>query len=117
MTAAWTLDISLLAAGTPPGGSGSLFTGLLPIFLMLIVFYVLLILPAQRRQKKHQQMLGAIKTGDQVITQGGIYGTVVAIDESDNTIQLRIADQVKVKAARASVAALQPSEAPKEKEK
>lgn len=95
----------------------SLFSGLLPLLLILVVFYVLLILPAQRRQKKHQQMLGALKAGDQVVTQGGLYGTVVAIDEADNSLQLRIADQVRVKVARSAIAATLPPAGGGEKEK
>jgi len=80
--------------------------GLLPILLILVIFYFLLILPAQRRQKKTQQMLQALKTGDKIITSGGIYGTIVGID--GDTVQLRVAEQIKVKVARSAIAGLQP---------
>lgn len=98
-------EVTLLAA--QPGG-GSLLGALFPILLIMVIFYLLLILPAQRRQKKIGQMLAALKTGDRVITNGGIYGTIVGIDDSDQTIQLRIAEQVKIKLARSAVAGLQP---------
>ena len=61
----------------------------------MVIFYVLLILPAQRRQKKTQAMLNELKTGDKVVTNGGLYGTIVSVD--GDAVQLRIADQVKVK--------------------
>lgn len=76
----------------------------LPVILIGI-FYVLLIMPAQRRQKRTQSMLSALKTGDKVVTSGGLYGTIVALD--GDAVQLRIADQVKVKVARSAVSGLQ----------
>jgi preprotein translocase subunit YajC len=87
-------------------GPGDLLRGLgLPIAIM-VIFYVMLILPAQRRQKKTQVMLGALKTGDKVLTSGGIYGTIVGLEAE--AVQLRIADQVKVKVARSAITGIQP---------
>jgi preprotein translocase subunit YajC len=83
-----------------------------PLVVIMVIFYVLLILPAQRRQKKTQQMLNALKSGDKVMTNGGIYGTIVGID--NDAVQLRIADQVKIKVARSAIAGLQPEEGKKE---
>jgi len=81
----------------------------LPFIVMMgalfVLMYLLLILPAQRRQKKITQMLSALKNGDKVVTTGGIYGTIVGLE--DDAIQLRIADQVKIKVARNAVAGLQ----------
>jgi preprotein translocase subunit YajC len=87
------------------GGSGGLMA-FLPLIIIMGIFYVLLILPAQRRQKKTQEMINALKNGDKVITNGGILGTIVGIE--GDTIQLRIADQVKVKILRSAVTGLQP---------
>src|SRR5579862_6516420 len=78
----------------------------LPLIIIMGIFYVLLILPAQRRQKKTQEMINALKNGDKVITSGGLYGTIVGIE--GDAIQLRIADQVKVKILRSAVTGLQP---------
>lgn len=86
----------------PSGGGLALF---LPLILIMAIFYFLMIMPAQRRQKKLTQMLGALKNGDKVITTGGVYGTIVGLE--DNAVQLRIADQVKIKVARNAVAGLQ----------
>jgi preprotein translocase subunit YajC len=97
---------TILAQGQP-GGLGA-FAGLLPILLIMVIFYVLLIMPAQRRQKKTAAMLQALKNGDRVITTGGIYGIIVGLE--DDAVQLRIADQVKVKVLRTAVAGLQPED-------
>lgn len=80
----------------------------LPLIIIMVIFYVLLILPAQRRQKKTQAMLSALKTGDKVVTNGGLYGTIVGID--GEAVQMRIgvgSDGIKVKVARSAVAGLE----------
>ena len=87
------------------GGAGGLMA-FLPLIVIMGIFYVLLILPAQRRQKKTQEMINALKNGDKVITAGGIYGTIVGLE--GDSVQLRIADQVKVKVLRSAVSGLQP---------
>ena len=86
------------------GGTGGLMA-FLPLVIIMGIFYVLLILPAQRRQKKTQEMISALKNGDKVITSG-LYGTIVGIE--GDSVQLRIADQVKVKVLRSAVSGLQP---------
>jgi len=83
----------------------------LPLILIMVIFYFLMILPAQRRQKKVTEMLKSLKTGDKVITNGGIYGTIVGLE--DEAVQLRVAEQVKMKVARSAIAGLQ-AEPPKE---
>lgn len=91
-----------LLAQTAP----SAFGALLPLVLIMGIFYVLLILPAHRRQKKTLEMLKALKNGDKVITNGGIYGTIVGLDSE--SVQLRIAEQVKIRVSRSAIAGLQP---------
>jgi preprotein translocase subunit YajC len=79
-----------------------------PLFLMGImfaIFYFLLIAPMRKKQKKHAEMLSDLKNGDRVITNGGIHGTVVGVDEG--MIQLRIADQVKIDLSKSAIAAFQ----------
>ena len=98
-----SVAVSLLFVVQSPAGNGLI--AFLPLAIIMVIFYVLLILPAQRRQKKTQAMLTELKTGDKVVTSGGLYGTIVALD--GDSIQLRIADQVKVKVARSAVAGLQ----------
>ncbi len=97
-------NLNLVAADL--GQLASQMGGILPIILIMVIFYVLLILPAQKRQKKVTQMLSELKNGDKVITTGGVFGTIVGIE--DDAIQLRIADQVKIKVLRSAVGGLQP---------
>lgn len=96
------------------GGAGGGLIGLLPFILIFVIFYFLLIRPQQRKQKLAQQerdaMLNSLKSGDKVVTTGGIYGTIVAVRERDDTVQLRIAQSVSVEAERSAIARLQSAE-------
>jgi preprotein translocase subunit YajC len=75
----------------------------LPFILIFVIFYFVLFMPMQRRQKKQKQMLESLKNGDQVVTNGGIVGTVVGLND-DNTVVLRIKpDNVKLVFARSAV--------------
>jgi len=91
------------AGGTGIGGSF-----LIPLVLMFGIMYLLVILPQQRQRKKTQQMLSELKNGDKVVTNGGIYGVINGID--GDTIILKIADQVKIRIARAAIAQVEASE-------
>ena len=86
------------------GQSQSAWTGLVPLVMMLGIFYVLLIAPMRRRQKQQEEVIAALKPGDHVVTSGGIYGTIVGI--KDDRLTLRIADQVKIEITKSSVAGL-----------
>ncbi len=92
------------AMGEAPGGGGGAggFSALIPLVLMFAIFYFILIRPQQRKTREHREMLKALKTGDQVVTAGGIYGTIIAIDE--NKVKLKIAENVKIDVTRGSIA-------------
>jgi preprotein translocase subunit YajC len=94
----------VLQTSAAPGG----ITLFLPLILIMVVFYFLMIMPAQRRQKKITAMLSNLKNGDKVITNGGIYGTIAGLE--DDAVQLRIAEQLKIKIARNAIAGLQAEE-------
>ncbi len=89
------------------GGEASFLTTLLPMILVFAVFYLLLIRPQQKKAKEHQVMLRNLKKGDSVMTQGGLFGTVVAL--SDRVVTLEIAEKVRVRVSRAHVAGITPS--------
>lgn len=92
------------AAGQGTGG----FSAFVPLILMFAIFYFLLIRPQQKKQKQHREMIANLKKGDRIITSGGIYGRITALN--DNTLTVEIADKVRVKLVRGNVAALsQPS--------
>jgi len=76
-----------------------------PYILIGLVFYFLLFMPMQRQKKKQQQMLNELKSGDNVVTSGGIVGTVTAVD--GDTITLRVKpDNLKLQFARSSVSSV-----------
>ena len=79
-----------------------------PLVLIFVIFYFLLIRPARTRQKQVQKMLDALKTGDKVVTSGGLLGTVAGLDSA--VVQLRISDKVKVDVTRSSIVGLQDQE-------
>lgn len=78
---------------------------LVPFLLIFVIFWFLLIRPARNRQKAHQAMLEALKRGDRVMTNGGLYGEVSAIDAT--VVHLKISDNVKVRVAKSAIAGLE----------
>src|SRR4030095_16733054 len=89
-------------------GQGNILIQLLPLALMLGIFYVLVLLPVRRRQKKVAEFQSALKVGDKVITTGGIYGEIARAD--GDTVQLQVADKVRISVARASIGGYQGQE-------
>jgi preprotein translocase subunit YajC len=77
---------------------------LMPIVLIFIVFYFLLIRPQKKTQDEHKKMIMALKKNDEVITAGGIHGTIMNVKE--NTITLKIDDDVKVEVQKSSVSSM-----------
>jgi preprotein translocase subunit YajC len=93
------------------GGGSGLIT-LAPLLFIFAIFYFLLIMPQQRRQKKWQAMLGELKTGDRVVTSGGLRGTIMNL--KDDAITLRVPpDNLKIEVTRASVVSVTTQEEPK----
>ncbi len=89
-------------AAAPEAG----IAGFLPIIVIFVLFYFLLIRPQTRRAKDHKKMVESLAKGDEVTTNGGILGTIEALD--DSFINLKIADGVVIKIQRQAVAALMP---------
>jgi preprotein translocase subunit YajC len=95
---------------TPPSPDGqqpNLLVQFMPFILIFGIFYFLIFAPMRKKQKSHAEMLTKLQPGDRVVTNGGIRGTVVGV--SDNVVQLRIADQVKIDVSKSAVSALQES--------
>ncbi len=88
---------------------GGALTQFLPFVLIFGIFYFLLIRPQQVQRRKLQEMLANLKTGDRVVTSGGIYGTITGF--RDSTVQLQVASQVKIDVARSAITGLQQDEA------
>jgi preprotein translocase subunit YajC len=85
------------------GGGGMGFAFLIQIVAIVAIFYFLLILPQRREQKRHREMLAALKPGDQVATVGGLVGEIVKL--SDEVVQLK-SGEARVVVERARIARL-----------
>ena len=79
-------------------GSADLFAQFLPLILLFVGMWFLIIGPQRKRQKEHEAMLTALKSGDTVVTSGGIFGTITNIKE--DRLVLRIADNTKIELAK-----------------
>jgi preprotein translocase subunit YajC len=97
----------IIALAMFQGGLGAL-GGLLPMLLIIGVFYVLLIRPQQKRQKDLQQTISQLKTGDRVVTTGGIIGTITTV--RDTSFLIRSADKSILEIARSAVAGIEEEE-------
>jgi preprotein translocase subunit YajC len=97
-------SIALALGGLGGGGSaqGNPLGAFVPLILMFAIFYFLLIRPQQKKAKLHKEMIGNLKIGDRIVTNGGIYGTIVRM--KDTTILLEIADKVEIEMLRNTVA-------------
>jgi preprotein translocase subunit YajC len=97
----------VLALAAPPGGQAR-WVEFVPFVLVLAIFYFIIILPMRRRQKKVQEFLEALKVGDRIVTTGGIYGSITKLN--DKSVQLQIADKVRVEVSRSAVGGYQGQE-------
>jgi preprotein translocase subunit YajC len=90
-------------AANPPAPSPGLT--MLPLLLLIPIFYFLMIRPQQKRQKQWQSMLSSIKAGDRVTTAGGIRGTILSI--KDDAVIIRVApDNLKLEVAKSAIASV-----------
>jgi len=91
------------------GGGSAGWLCFAPLNFIFALFYFLLIMPQQRKQKKWQAMLNELKTGDKVVTTGGLHGTIVAL--KDDYIHLRVPpDNLRIEVSRGSVASVTTAE-------
>src|SRR3989304_456633 len=86
----------------------SIWVSLFPFAIMLLIFYFIVLMPMRKRQRKVQEFQSSLKVGDRVITTGGIYGEITKVE--DKTVQVQIADRVRIHIARAGVAGYQGQE-------
>jgi preprotein translocase subunit YajC len=98
----------VIAMGTPAQGQPSAWVQLLPFALVLAIFYFVILLPMKRKQQKVSAFLAALKVDDKVVTSGGIYGTITRLN--DNSVQLQIADRVRVELSRNAIVGYQGQE-------
>jgi preprotein translocase subunit YajC len=93
------------------------FTTLIPLVLVFVLFYFLIIVPQRKRQRAIDEMLNNLKSGDRVVTSGGIYGTIVSVRDDKRSVQLKISENpvIRVEVARTAISGMQ--DAPTEEKK
>ena len=97
----------VFAMGAAPEGSSALLQ-FVPLVLVVGIFYFIILLPTRRKQKKLEEFLSGLKVGDRVVTTGGIYGSVTKI--SEQSVQLQVANNVRIEVAKASIGGYQGQE-------
>ena len=95
------ISVSSMALALQARGWNDMLGTLAPMLIIFVIFYVVLMLPMQRQRKALQQMIENLKKGDKVITTGGLYGEVTAVEGA--TVLLRIADNVRVRVAKSAI--------------
>ncbi len=83
---------------------GSPFGMMVPLLLVLAVFYFIVILPAKGQQKKKDSMIASLKKGDRVVTSGGIHGTVASVE--NDTVMVKVSENQKLRISKSAVAGL-----------
>ena len=101
------------ATQQPP--AGSLMNLLVPMAVIIGIFYFIVILPERKKQKQRNAMLGGMKKGDKVMTSGGIYGQVAAIQ--DDVVTLQVDEGVRMRFARAAIQTVITQEEPRTEKK
>lgn len=92
------------AQASAPGGTD--YAGFIFPVLILVVFYLILIRPQSKRQKEHKQMMEGLVKGSELVTNGGLLGKVVSVDE--NFVKIEVADNVQVQIQRSAIGSLMP---------
>ena len=99
---------NVLAMATPTQGSSSPWLQFVPFVLVLAIFYFIILLPMKKKQQKMQSFLSSLKANDRVITSGGIFGTITKV--GDESVQLQIANNVRIEVSRAAIVGYQGQE-------
>ena len=98
------VSVTLFAMGLMPDGANPLVQ-IIPFFLILGIFYFIILLPSKRKQQKVQEFLDNLKVNDRIVTTGGIYGQITRL--GDQTVQIQIADKVRIEVAKAAIGGYQ----------
>ncbi|MEX2517974.1 MAG: preprotein translocase subunit YajC [Paracoccaceae bacterium] len=85
------------------GGGGDMLTSFVPLILIFVIFYFFLIRPQQKKAKAHKAMVAAVRRGDQVLTQSGIFGKVTKVKDGEDEIEVEIAPNVKIRVLRSAL--------------
>jgi preprotein translocase subunit YajC len=104
----WMSGGGVIAMAAPAQGAPNIWVQLLPFAIVLGIFYFVILMPMRRRQQKVQAFLGALKVGDNIVTTGGIYGSITRL--SEDSVQVQIAERVRVEISRNAIVGYQGQE-------
>ena len=96
--------LDLLGMSPQGGNGGGMFSTVIMFGLIIIIFYFMILRPQQKRQKEREKLLTSLKKGDKIVTVGGLYGTIVGLE--DKTVVVQVADNVKLKFDKTSVSSI-----------
>ena len=96
--------IVLMGSPQGSGGGSSLFL-IVYLGLIFVLMYMLLIRPQRKKQKEHERLISELKKGDKVLTNGGMFGTIFAIDDESGRVVLKIGDDTKMEFLKSAIAA------------
>ncbi|MBP7951043.1 MAG: preprotein translocase subunit YajC [Verrucomicrobiales bacterium] len=100
-------SLHILADGAAPAGGGAAPGGMNPLFLMIIMFglmYFMLIRPQRKQRQQHEQRIASLRSGDKVITAGGIHGLITNV--KNTSVVVRIAENVRVEVEKGSISSI-----------
>jgi len=98
-------SVACAEGGQAPSGIQR-WGGFITLIFIFVIFYLLLILPQQKRQKQHKKMIEALKRGDEVITMGGVHGTIVQLDDATVVLRVDKEKDIKIRVNRNAIAAV-----------
>jgi preprotein translocase subunit YajC len=100
-------DFALALAGQAQGGTqqsgGQMEYFFMMIAILVIMFYFMILRPQKREQRRQDEMRNTVKKGDRVVTIGGVHGTVVAVDTSNNIVTVQVDKNVKIDFSKAAI--------------
>jgi preprotein translocase subunit YajC len=102
--------MQLLTIAQQQAAPPDLLSLFVPVLIIGVIFYLLIFMPMRKKQKKLEALIAALRNGDKIITNSGIYGVVAGV--KDRTFILKIAEQVKIEVAKNAIAGLQSPEEP-----
>ena len=98
------MELFVLTNAAQPQGGFANYSFFIMMALIFVVFWFLIIRPQRKKMKEHQMMISQLQRGDKVVTNSGIYGTIFAIQDEQNKVVLKIADDIKVEFVKSSIA-------------
>ncbi len=105
------MEILTLLAQAAPGAPEQppVLFQFMPLIIIAVLFYFLLIRPQQKKQKEHQRLVSSVKTGDKVVTAGGMHGIIANVKET--TFLVKVAENVKIEFDKSSITSVTKTDA------